>query len=64
MDVITPDQAGTLHGLFVERVRRTPEKVAYRHFQQDVWRDFTWREVRDEVARWQAALAGLKVAAR
>jgi len=61
MDVITPDQAGTLHGLFVERVRRTPEKVAYRHFQQDVWRDFTWREVRDEVARWQAALAGLKL---
>jgi long-chain acyl-CoA synthetase len=61
MDVITPDQAGTLHGLFVERVRRTPEKVAYRHFQQDVWRDFTWREMRDEVARWQAALAGLKL---
>lgn len=61
MDVITPDQAGTLHGLFVERVRRTPEKVAYRHFQQDVWRDFTWRETRDEVARWQAALAGLKL---
>lgn len=61
MDVITPDQAGTLHGLFVERVRRTPEKVAYRHFQQDVWRDFTWRETRDEVARWQAALTGLKL---
>src|SRR5450756_2845415 len=61
MDVITPEQAGTLHGLFVERVRRTPDKVAYRHFVQNVWRDITWREMRDEVARWQAALAGLKL---
>ena len=61
MDVITPEQAGTLHGLFVERVRRTQDKVAYRHFVQNVWCDITWREMRDEVARWQAALAGLKL---
>ncbi len=69
-DVISPEQAGTLHGLFVERVRRTPDKVAYRHFQQDVqatngpapaWRDLTWREMQNEVTRWQAALAGLKL---
>jgi long-chain acyl-CoA synthetase len=58
-DVITPQQAVTLHGLFLERVRRTPDKVAYRHFQQGVWRDFTWREMRSQVARWQAALNGL-----
>ena len=31
-DVITPEQADTLHGLFVERVRRSPDKVAYRYF--------------------------------
>ena len=69
-DVISPQQAGTLHGLFLERVRRTPDKVAYRHFQQDVrttsgpapvWHDITWREMQNEVARWQAALAGLKL---
>jgi len=35
-DVITPQQAGTLHGLFLERVRRTPDKVAYRHFSSDI----------------------------
>lgn len=58
-DVITPEQAGTLHGLFLERVRRSPDKVAYRYFQQNAWRDITWREMRGEVARWQAALAGL-----
>ena len=58
-DVISPEQAVTLHGLFLERVRRSPDKVAYRHFQQNAWRDLTWREMRGEVARWQAALAGL-----
>jgi long-chain acyl-CoA synthetase len=76
-DVITPQEAGTLYGLFVERARRSPDKVAYRHFssditpasghesslklrfQQDEWRDITWREMLAEVARWQAALAGL-----
>ncbi|MDD2915299.1 MAG: long-chain fatty acid--CoA ligase [Gallionella sp.] len=58
-DVITPQQAGTLHGLFVERVRRSPDKVAYHYFQDNAWRDITWREMLGEVARWQAALAGL-----
>lgn len=55
-NVITPEQAVTLHGLFVERARRTPDKVAYRYFQQNVWRDITWREMLSEVARWQVAL--------
>jgi len=58
-DVITPQQAGTLYGLFVERARRSPDKVAYRHFERNEWRDLTWREMLAEVARWQAALAGL-----
>src|SRR5574340_1583812 len=58
-DVITPQEAGNLYGLFVERVRRSPNRVAYHHFQQDAWRDITWREMLGEVARWQAALAGL-----
>ena len=59
LDAITPEQAGTLHGLFLERVRHTPDKEAYRHFdnQRNEWVSFTWREMQDEVARWQAALA-------
>lgn len=60
-DVITPQQAGTLHGLFVERARRSPDKIACRHFKQDTWSDLSWREMLAEVARWQAALAGLKL---
>ena len=58
-DVITPQEAGTLHGLFVERARRSPDKVAYRHFEQNDWRDITWREMLEQVARWKSALAGL-----
>jgi long-chain acyl-CoA synthetase len=58
-DVISPEQAGSLHGLFRERVRRTPDRIAYRYFQQNAWRDFSWREMLHEVARWQAALSGL-----
>ncbi|OGS90891.1 MAG: AMP-dependent synthetase [Gallionellales bacterium GWA2_60_18] len=58
-DVITPQQAGTLHGLFVERVRRSPDKTAYRFFERDAWHDITWREMERETARWQAALASL-----
>jgi long-chain acyl-CoA synthetase len=58
-DVITPQQAGTLYGLFVERAHRSPDKVAYRHFERDAWRDLTWSEMLAEVARWQTALAGL-----
>ncbi len=59
LDAITPEQAGTLHGLFLERVRHTPDKEAYRHFdiQRNAWVSFTWREMQAEVARWQAALA-------
>lgn len=56
-DVISPEQAGTLHGLFVDRIRRTPDKVAYRHFADNAWQQYTWREMGEEVARWQAALS-------
>jgi len=29
---VTPEQAGSLHGLFLERVKRTPQMEAYRYF--------------------------------
>jgi long-chain acyl-CoA synthetase len=59
VDVISPEQAGTLHGLFLERVRRTPDKIAYRYFdeKQSAWAALTWGQMCDQVARWQAALA-------
>ena len=50
--------AGTLDGLFRERVRQTPDAIAYRHYvrQQQQWQDLTWTQMADEVSRWQQAL--------
>lgn len=58
-DVISPQQAVTLYGLFLERVRRSRDKIAYRHFdvRQSVWVDLSWGQMLEQVARWQAALA-------
>lgn len=62
--VISPEEAVTLDGLFRERVKRTPEAVAYRDFnpQHSNWRDYTWAQIDHQVARWQTALErdGLK----
>lgn len=58
-DVILPEQAQTLAGLLRERVRRSPDAVAYRQFnpQTQQWEDMRWGELGQMVARWQAALA-------
>ncbi|MFZ1547340.1 MAG: long-chain fatty acid--CoA ligase [Candidatus Nitrotoga sp.] len=66
--IITPEQAVTLHGLFIERVKRTPEAIAYRYFDtnENTWLSMTWAQVGDQTARWQAALTreGLAVGDR
>jgi long-chain acyl-CoA synthetase len=58
-DIIPAEISGTLAGLFRERVKRSPDKVAYRQFHEysRQWRDTTWKEMATEVARWQDALA-------
>jgi long-chain acyl-CoA synthetase len=58
LDVIAPSEAPTLDRQFRERVRRSGNRVAYSDFDfdADCWRDYTWCEIADEVARWQAAL--------
>ena len=57
-NLIRPEAAVTLHGLFVERVKRTPNAIAYRYFDntQETWQSLTWAQVLAQVARWQAAL--------
>jgi long-chain acyl-CoA synthetase len=57
--IISPETAGTLAGLFRERVRRTPIAIAYRHFDpaKGAWQQTTWAGMATEVARWQAALS-------
>lgn len=58
-DLITAELAGTLWGLFCERVRRCPDAVAYRDFDGTVshWRDHTWSTISARVDRFRAALA-------
>jgi long-chain acyl-CoA synthetase len=56
------DEQSNLYELFVQRVRATPDAPAYRQHDGRGWRDLTWAETAQTVARWQAALAreGLK----
>jgi long-chain acyl-CoA synthetase len=57
-EIIPVETVRTLSGLFRERVRRTPDAVAYREFnrQHGNWRDYTWAQMQHQVVRWQAAL--------
>jgi len=58
LDIITPDSAVTLAGLFRARVERSPDAIAYRHCDAplNVWPETSWAQMAFEVARWQAAL--------
>lgn len=58
-DVIAARAAGTLWGLFCERVRRTPRATAYRDYDPvaQSWRDHSWEMIAASVDRFRAALA-------
>jgi len=57
-DIIDPQTARTLPGLFRERVRRTPHACAYRRFdvREHCCEEFSWATVAELAARWQTAL--------
>jgi long-chain acyl-CoA synthetase len=58
-DIISAENAGTLDDLMRQRIRRTPDTLAYRSYDAATrhWRDLSWGEVGEQVARWTAALA-------
>jgi long-chain acyl-CoA synthetase len=58
LDIISPEAAENLHGLFRERVKRTPNAVAYRYFDKtrNTWSSINWKETQTQVSRWQYAL--------
>ena len=59
LDIISPDLAVNLAGLFRERVRHTPDAPAYLYFNDRTgdWRHSTWAEMAQAAGRWQAAFA-------
>lgn len=63
-DVISPECARVLPGLFCERVRRSPGAVAYTFYDgpSNTWMDLTWSDMGRLIARWQAALKTLDLA--
>jgi len=63
LDLIDPKGIDCLASLFNERCRRSGETIAYRDYdhRQNIWRDYTWNQVKYEACRWQSAMlnAGL-----
>ena len=63
LDIITPDTAQTLQGLFLERTQRSPSAVAYRYFDEasQQWCDSTWSQMAADVAACQASISQLSL---
>jgi len=63
-DIIDTKTAGTIAGLFRERVRRTPQEPAYQYYcEKDLrFKPITWQEMSHLAGRWQAGIEreGLK----
>jgi long-chain acyl-CoA synthetase len=59
-DLISVEQACTLDGLFYQRVKRTPDSIAYRNYDREKkqWCELSWADMERQVARWRQALAG------
>ena len=59
-EVISAKAARTLDGLFRERLRLSPDRIAYRSYDEAsrTWVSRTWSQTAERVRRWQAGLAG------
>ena len=57
VDIISPETAGTLGGLFRERVMRTPDSCAYLRYDRQgrCCESVSWAETAAMAARWQEA---------
>jgi long-chain acyl-CoA synthetase len=57
-DIIKAAAAKSLMGLMLERLRRSPHRVAYVHFDwaSGRWIESSWQRIAETAGRWQAAL--------
>jgi long-chain acyl-CoA synthetase len=55
--IITKDHVSTLSELFHERLKLTPNEVAYQQYDiaSQSWVTASWQEMANEITRWQAA---------
>ena len=57
VDVIRPDEAITLYGLFSQRAQRSAGFTAYSQFDSGRWIDYSWQQMSDLIDRWRSAFA-------
>lgn len=57
-DYISPESCDSLPGLFLARVAKSPDSVAYHYCNKmsDKWHTATWKEMAQTVSRWRHAL--------
>ncbi len=57
--IITQKSVSTLAELFRERLKRTPDQIAYQQYDiaSQSWTESSWQEMANEVGRWQAGFA-------
>ena len=62
-DLIPVEIAKHLPGLFQERVRRSAEATAYRHYNEaeQAWQDYSWQDMANHVVLWQTAMQQTKL---
>ena len=60
-DFISPEVARILPGLFCERLKRSPNALAYRYFDKtsQTWGELSWSQMAAEISRWQQAIKEL-----
>jgi len=57
-DYISPESCGSLPGLFLERVTKDPDGIAYSWYDKmaETWQTISWRAMAATVCRWRASL--------
>ncbi|MCP4343476.1 MAG: long-chain fatty acid--CoA ligase [Desulfobulbaceae bacterium] len=57
-DYISPESCNSLPGLFLARVSKTPDDIAYRYCNKmsGQWHTTTWKEMAQTISRWRNAL--------
>ncbi|MGB3209314.1 MAG: long-chain fatty acid--CoA ligase [Desulforhopalus sp.] len=67
-DYISPESCSSLPGLFLARVSKTPDGIAYRYCNKmsEKWHTTTWKTMAGTVGRWRTAMQqeGLETGAR